>query len=110
MCYFILQLVKLSWKPIPLKYAHGIIRNYTVFCQNIFDKSNGTKIYHYGADKTSTIIALNSNMTYKVWIVATNGCGASPMSEVYVLGKKLKENLGVFFLFFSGLVKSPYKY
>lgn len=87
------HLVKLSWKPIPLKYAHGIIRNYTVFCQNIFDKSNGTKIYHYGADKTSTIIALNSNMTYKVWIVATNGCGASPMSEVYVLGKKLKENL-----------------
>lgn len=74
-------IVQLEWDPIPERFRHGVIINYTIMYKN---EHSGKEKKNYSAASAESIIVkgLRQSAEYSFWIFAATSKGSSPPSDV----------------------------
>ena len=74
-------IVQLEWDPIPERFRHGIIINYTIVYKNEY---TGKEKKNYSPASAVSIIVngLRQSAEYSFWIFAATSKGNSPPSDV----------------------------
>ena len=74
-------IVQLEWDPIPERFRHGIIINYTIVYKNEY---TGKEKKNYSPASAESIIVngLRQSAEYSFWIFAATSKGNSPPSDV----------------------------
>ena len=76
-------IVQLKWDPIPERFRHGVIINYTIVYKNEY---TGKEKKNYSPASAESIIVngLRQSAEYSFWIFAATSKGSSPPSDVFM--------------------------
>ena len=74
-------IVQLEWDPIPERFRHGIIINYTIVYKNEYTGKE-KKSYSPASAVSIIVNGLRQSAEYSFWIFAATSKGNSPPSDV----------------------------